>query len=96
MTSKAIDFIKEFVEAWDDGMGGDSSLYSKAKTILAELDECELNFTESEVIVLREAVRKYPRGNDFVTLYDEEFSSTDRKLTYALALKFDEHNKVKQ
>ena len=27
-------FVEEFVEAWEDGMGGDSSLYDAAKRLL--------------------------------------------------------------
>lgn len=27
-------FVEEFVEAWDNGMGGDSSLYDAAKRLL--------------------------------------------------------------
>ena len=27
-------FVEEFVEAWEDGMGGDTDLYKKAKSLL--------------------------------------------------------------
>lgn len=27
-------FVEEFVEAWEDGMGGDTDLYRKAKSLL--------------------------------------------------------------
>jgi len=27
-------FVEEFVEAWEDGMGGDADLYRKAKSLL--------------------------------------------------------------
>ena len=27
-------FVKEYIEAWEDGMGGDTDLYRKAKILL--------------------------------------------------------------
>jgi hypothetical protein len=27
-------FVKEYIEAWEDGMGGDTDLYRKAKSLL--------------------------------------------------------------
>lgn len=36
--SEAVDFIRGYVEAWDDGLGADTGLYRDAKDLLARLD----------------------------------------------------------
>ena len=34
----ALEFINEFIEAWEDGSGGDSDLYKKAKQIVGQIE----------------------------------------------------------
>jgi hypothetical protein len=48
--------------------------------------------TLSEIITIRELVRKFPRGNEFSVDYEAEFFSLDNKTTEKLADIFDEEN----
>lgn len=33
MEDGCVDFVNDYIDAWEDGMAGDSSLYNKAKTL---------------------------------------------------------------
>jgi hypothetical protein len=46
--------------------------------------------TLSEIVTIRELVRKFPRGNEFSVDYEAEFFSLDKKTTEKLADIFDE------
>jgi hypothetical protein len=52
--------------------------------------------TESEIIVIREAVRKFPRNTEFSLDYEPELFSIDKKTTAQLADIFDEANGLKK
>lgn len=48
-----------------------------------------VDFTESELILIREAVRNLPANTEFSQIYGPEISSVDRKTTDRLADCFD-------
>lgn len=52
--------------------------------------------THSELLTIRELVRKFPRGNEFSVEYEPEFHSLDMKATHKLAEIFDEENGLKK
>lgn len=48
-----------------------------------------VDFTESELVLIREAVRKLPANTELSQMYGPEISSVDRKTTNRLADCFD-------
>ncbi|WP_432263509.1 hypothetical protein [Cupriavidus sp. TMH.W2] len=48
-----------------------------------------IDFTESELILIREAVRKLPANTELSEMYGREIASVDRKTTDGLAACFD-------
>lgn len=49
-----------------------------------------VHLTKGEIIMIREALRKYPCSNETATLYSAEMLSADRKMTELLADLFDQ------
>jgi hypothetical protein len=52
--------------------------------------------TESELVVIRDAVRKFPRNTEFSLDYEPELFSIDKKMTAQLADIFDEKMGLKK
>lgn len=52
---------------------------------LMEQPTFDVALTEGEIIIIREALRKFPRSHEMATLYDAEILSADRKMTDLLA-----------
>lgn len=48
-----------------------------------------INLTESELILIREAVRKLPANTELSEMYGKEIAGVDRKTTDAIAACFD-------
>jgi hypothetical protein len=56
----------------------------------------DVPLTEGEIIIIREALRKFPRSHEMATPYDAEIMSADRKMTEFLAASFDQQMGLKK
>jgi hypothetical protein len=76
-------------------LGGAYHIYPKPVAPAVEKTYM-IPLTESEIIVIREAVRKFPRNTEFSLDYEPELASLDKKTTAQLADIFDEANDLKK